>query len=316
MDDFIDKLLVKYNIDSSVFDSVIKYTKIFVSLYSNKFPGINEFYRHESDNKYFFDPQEKNIKQKLLAIYLIVSKNKLDKLTSKLIDSLDEKYIILPTNKFEYSDRIINEYLYLRYLLPKNIKWKGNEQFIPNMLLGCGTYGCVYSMIGSNYVAKIILVDKSDNSITNIINEYKISKYAADNDISPKIIDYFDVNGKLIFKRDGKVDIRDAHYFIFVFERLDITLREYMKNYKEEYEKNKSKIQDKINQLINKMNKLGIYNKDIHDENIMLKLKYSEKYSAALRFYKKTVKGIKDVKIIDMGLAVLSEDKNNKFILQ
>jgi len=263
----------------------------------------------------------------MVVIFNIIDSQKIiDKEISKLVKKTDKDIDELYAKEFEkidpkvnllfkmfekhYKDKIFVEKLLSllnNYKLPidylsfvdyidyiKNLGYTGVEK------IGQGMYGIVY-LAKKNKKKYAIKMQKFDNNyygkiedfLEQNISEYdklkKLNKYS----ISPKVYDI-----KFIFNKN-KMEV----YCLIFMEHLDgITLQEY-KQKKGELDNIDKK---KLNEKIVKLHELGIYHRDLHDNNIIVI---------------KKGKNI-DFMIIDMGLAKSSKNilnnanKYNKFVVE
>jgi serine/threonine protein kinase len=133
------------------------------------------------------------------------------------------------------------------------------------------------------YILKIIFENKrqSENSIKN---ELKITQIVSDNKISPMLIKHWECL--------GLVDSIDRRLYFVILEKMDLSLKDYVKKYLV----NKDKLQSQILDLISKLHRLNIVHGDIHMGNIMVNLNGD--------------KSIKEMKLIDFGDAELNPDKS------
>jgi serine/threonine protein kinase len=180
-----------------------------------------------------------------------------------------KEYTIINVNDETSIDENLIEYH--TFSIPNKCLTDNNIDNIGNKI-ACGSYACVYEEKGEskNNVIKIIIVRQVENYITDIINEIKITKLASDNDISPKLIKYFDYSGYSEYTINmGEKKVSKSHFFFIVSEKYDITLKEYIKS---KSRKNIDRIIKMLKKQIIKLHEFGIVHNDLHTGNVMLKL--------------------------------------------
>lgn len=154
--------------------------------------------------------------------------------------------------------------------------------------LGAGAFGSAYEACRNagdcGYVVKIMLIDKRNEqlpgerirySLENFNSEASVCKWAGEHGVGPKVYDYWTCSSPMTMARlmanyqivsYREIELRAIGFI--VMEKLDITLRHYIKKHPSAKDKYKKDIEN----LKAKLAEGGYQHEDAHNNNIMLKL--------------------------------------------
>lgn len=139
-----------------------------------------------------------------------------------------------------------------KFSLPLNVKKAfglNNRNHISS-----GSFGSIYNT--SNGVVKITKSKK----VERLIAEYEFSILAGEHKIAPKI-------DKV---KSGIQEYKSEYYLVLVMQKMDQTLRDYLKN---DVNVDGEAIHKELKHKIMSLHDLGICHNDLHEDNIMIKNK-------------------------------------------